>query len=228
MEQPEYQLAQGIIFTIGMFGPGGTTLDVDKIQSTFKRLNFSVFLYPNPNCIKINNLVRATAEMKYPDTYRFIAFYYTGHGGRNEQGSYIVPVQPTGSVDGFVNIEKCIVEPLQHLKLVRLFVFDCCLKPGIGASTFDYHNNVQENKMKRHPSEAMVFATYKGQAAVGDTSNGGLLIHTLCEKLLEEKPLVTTLAETADIVANKRGEDQRPMITFTLNSSITIMKGISL
>ena len=219
VEQAEYINAQGIVIIIGMFGAAGTTVDIDRVQTTFTDLNFAILPIHDPSSASVHHLLNAAGSFQYPQSYKFIAIYYAGHGGRDDSGAFIVPFQSDETVNEILHIDKYVVEPLQHLNLTRLFLFDCCQKTGTGMP----YKSRRATERKEFPGEeAIAFAASKGQSAVGDTKDGGLWTSILCDHLLEGKPLVSVLTETADKVALSRGEQQRPMIILSLDSKTAI------
>ena len=69
---------------MGIYGADGTAKDVENVEATFKHLNFATFLERDPTSAQIASLINAAAACKYPDGYKYIAFYFAGHGGREE------------------------------------------------------------------------------------------------------------------------------------------------
>ena len=247
-KQKEYRGAQGIIFVVGMFGADGTAVDVDRVKTTFKNLNFAVHTLEDPTVVQIDCLVKAASKCTYPDQYKFLAFYYAGHGGKDEVGAFIVPFQlghsnftalrRAGPNNTTIESEKCqpnenfmllhvdqyIIEPLKHLELTRLFFFDCCQTLQAGGISY---SNPQTSKLQYvNSGEAIAFATSKGQTSIGNASIGGLWTHKLCEKLQDPEPIFSILQETADAVATERGEEQRPMNILSLDGKITLKQGM--
>ena len=106
----------------------GTKIDVRNITSTFEnKLNFISFPKVNPTRAELDCLLQAAAEFdEYPESYEYIAFYYTGHGGMDDSGAFVELKQE----DKFY-IEH-ILSPFQ-LRVKNkcskcLFFFDCCLR----------------------------------------------------------------------------------------------------
>ena len=85
-QERKFARAKGIIFVVGIFGADGTAEDVENITSTFKELKFAVFSERDLTAEKIACLVAAAAECEFPYKYRYIAFYFAGHGGTDESG----------------------------------------------------------------------------------------------------------------------------------------------
>ena len=103
----------------------GTDIDVDKDRSTFEHPNirFAILTTESPTSNELSALIAAASKYEYPSYYKFVAFYFSGHGGTDKDGK---PFVQTLS-EGHIFIEQSIVEPLQNIKMIRLFFFDCCL-----------------------------------------------------------------------------------------------------
>ena len=120
--------AKGIAFIIGMYGAAGTDVDVKNVSSTFEdELNFAVFTERDPTCTQLACLVKAAATVRYPLNYKFITFYFAGHGGINDSGSpYVIPMQLEGEDKKILHVEEDIVSAFDGTKHTCLFFFDCC------------------------------------------------------------------------------------------------------
>ena len=69
---------------------------------------------------------------------------------------------------------------LQHLNVVRLFLFDCCQSNG-GVVPYKGSEVITREKVFIVPTEAVGFAIKGG----GDSENRGLWTRILCENLLK-------------------------------------------
>ena len=119
-KEPKYNGAEGIIFIVGIFGADGTANDVENVSSTFKELNFAIYIEQNPTSGLIAGLMKAAAVCDYPARYKYIAFYFAGHGGRDKSGKLFVK----GLNPEILYIEEYITEPLKGLeRFTRLFFF---------------------------------------------------------------------------------------------------------
>ena len=146
-QEHKFTHAKGIIFVVGIFGASGTAEDVENITSTFKELKFAVFSERDLTAEKIACLVAAAAECNFPYKYRYIAFYFAGHGGTDESGEpFIVGLQADFSKKEILHINDFIVTPWKDLRTVRLFFFDCCQFPGSGTA---FHGD--SDVIKRKP-----------------------------------------------------------------------------
>ena len=218
MSEPDFKKAQGIIFVIGIYGADGTAKDVENIERRFKKLKFCIYTERDPTAAEIIILIKAAAKCDYPYRYRYVAFYYAGHGGSDEFGElFITPQQAVNSNPGVevLYIEKYIVEPLNCLKdrdLTRLFFFDCCQSQGKATHTMYSPRDSGQvvKKTKQHPGVLIAYATSDGQKSFGDQTNGGIWTYHLCKNLKKDLPLVTILAETYDEIVKKRESFQEP------------------
>ena len=133
--------------------PGGTDEDANKVYKTFRNeLNFAAYRCENFSCTNLVYLIEAAAKFgNYPLGYKFIAFYYAGHGGIDKSGrEFVIPSQQTrGGTKSVLYIKGDIISPLtcesaakirdkrffkKHKKNRKsLFFFDCCLnyKPDL-------------------------------------------------------------------------------------------------
>ena len=105
----ERQECQGIAFVIGIHGPAGTDVDIDNVCSTFSDLNFAVWRERDITCADLACLVKAAASHKYP-SYKYVAFYFAGHGGSVNGHPFVVPMKLKG--DGsqqILNRTSCLV-----------------------------------------------------------------------------------------------------------------------
>ena len=202
-EKPE---AQGIAFIVGMFGPAGTDLDVDHMEATFRSdLNFAVYREKNLTNQELISLVEAAADSNYPDNYKFVAFYYAGHGGVDESGNaFVIPMEVEKDKSGseYVRIEEHIITPLiTHRKAGKfgrayLFFFDCCLSSApVGGSQPNF--KVTANKA---PESLVAYATSTFSKARGDSKQGGLWTRYLNQYLKQDMLLTTALAKTHDAI----------------------------
>ena len=167
-------LVQGIVIALGIKS------QVEIIETTFMQMGYVVFKQSNTSCSDIACLIQAIAEGNYPENIKHVIFYFAGYGGSDRLGgsSFI-----TGrSNDEILPLEEYVIEPLQKLKITRLFLFDC------------YHGLIEESekfpkKIKFSNSEIVVFALHKFQRDNPWTSS-------LCNSLMNRKePVVDILNE---------------------------------
>lgn len=224
----ENRKSQGIIYIVGIYGADGTEIDVQNTETTFKELNFTTFVERNPSGEDIANLVQAAAEVKYPYRYKYVAFYFAGHGGMDEDEKNFIMGLQLGDGDGseIVYVDEYIVNPLKCLhekKISRLFFFDCCQSKNEG-NTFRAASLGTKKKPKPHPGEIVAYATNQGEKSWGDKTNGGIWTYCLCKNLRElYEPISTILSKTYDDVAIARNSDQQPRMVCSLG--VRYLKG---
>ena len=195
---------QGIAFVIGTHGPAGTGVDIDNVRNTFIDLNFAVWDERDLTCSKLACLVKAAASHMYP-CYKYLAFYFAGHGGSVNGHPFIVPMKLKG--DGSQQklfIEQSILSCFQKSRKRCLFFFDCCL-----VATEDSDKSTQASNIFKltAPVKCLVaYATATGYKSQGDKVQGGLWTRTLCAKLKEPLPLSAILDETHTIVTSMTDE----------------------
>ena len=209
--------AKGIAFIVGIYGADGTDEDVRNMSSTFEELNFAVFTEKDPTCTQLACLVKAAATVRYPLNYKFITFYFAGHGGINDSGSpYVIPMQLEGEDRKILHVEEDIVSAFDGTKRTCLFFFDCCLSSGTSLQGPGSHN--LSKKVKAPPGCLIAYATNIGFKSAGDKIRGGVWTHYLCKHLRDPQPLpiTTILAKTHDDVIKERKDFQPPLFTCSI------------
>ena len=207
----QFHSIQGIIFIIGMFGPNGTSNDVQNVESTFKKLNFATYVERDPTAQQISDLVKAATMCQYASSYKYICFYFAGHGGRDKDGQlYIKGLQLDKANPVIIHIEEYITKPLRSLgNLIRLFFFDICQTSGKGVP-FRGNNTPVENP-KAVSGELIAYSSSEGQTSFGDRTKGGIWTYYLCKTIKKNLPITEVLAITADIVKDERNKSQEPI-----------------
>ena len=214
MSEPHFGRAQGIIFIIGMYGVDCTAKDVENVESTFRELNFATFIVKDPTSVEITALIKAATQCDYPNRYQYVACYYAGHGGMDDESGkpFIKPLQINEAKSETLSIEECIIEPLKCLELTRMFFFDCCQAQSKVSTAYSARDSSQTvKKPKPHPGTLIAYATNEGQKSFGNQTDGGIWTYNLCKNLKNDLPLVTILAETYEDVVKTREEFQEPM-----------------
>ena len=155
--------------------------------------------------------MEAAAECTYPTRYEYIAFYFSGHGGRDQAGKLFVKgLQPNKSNPEVLHIEEFIIEPLKGLdKFIRLCFFDCCQTIGNGTPFHDEDDKKIQNP-NPHPGILIAYSTSDGQKSFDDRTNGGIWTYLLCKNLREAQTLQEVLCKTFDDVAKIRKQFQEP------------------
>ncbi len=210
------------MFIVGMSDARGTEKDILEMQNVFARLNFALFLEHNLTANDMRNLAKAIAA--YPDFpeaifYKYIAFYYAGHGGITPNGDAVLkPVQDSNERE-FVFVERDIIRPIETglKKKCLLFLFDCCLSVASGvAGTPDL------NIRSIHSSSLVAYASSLGEKAFGD-KNGGYWTKTLVKHLERNERLVTILSDVN--IEVRKEYNQKCTLKDNLGSPVNL-KGI--
>ena len=215
--EPKYNGAEGIIFIVGIFGADGTANDVENVSSTFKELNFAIYIERDPTSGLIAGLMKAAAVCDYPARYKYIAFYFAGHGGRDKSGKLFVKgLQLDKSNPEILHIEEYITEPLKGLRrFTRLFFFDCCQTTGNGTPFRDDGDDRKIQNPKPLPGMLLAYSTSEGQKSFGDITNGGIWTYYLCKNLRENLTIREVLQKTLSSVFRRRKHFQEPMTVGT-------------
>ena len=222
-QEPEFSKAQGIIYIVGVYGADGTAQDVENVESTFKKLNFAVFVVRDPTADEVACLMEAAGDLNYPFKYEYVAFYFAGHGGIDkDEKPFIVGLQKDESKPTQVMcIDDYIINPLKPLQekgKSRLFFFDCCQSKSKG---IEFYTGGRGLKPKPHPGQVVAYATNAGLKSWGDQKHGGIWTHHLCKNLLEYSESVTEiLTRTNDDVTKLKGDFQQPYILSSLGRRI--------
>ena len=199
----EYPDAQGIAVVLAAdTDPDcGTIVDYASVGSVFKnQLNFAVFQLFNPFPVEVEEIVQTlysnTNLPWLPDKYKFIVFYFSGHGGmsKNDGTIQILPCKQIGKT---LQIFPTIIDPLHYLPHTKLFFFDCCL--------LEIHKHLQkqddlvqsDERCLTRGEKVIAFATSKGLGTVATQKEGGIWTKTLVELLPEKKSLQEILGDTA-------------------------------
>ena len=233
--------AQGLIFVVaGAGNPSGTDVDVDSIGKIFRdELNFAIYCIKNPSHPELACLIKAAAEVRYPLNYKFIAFYYAGHGGIDKScREFVLP----DNTKRKLNIKDDIISPLaaftqyprskSHLYKDRkcLFFFDCCLNysPGL-----DVHGTKKVFNLQSPQDCLVAYATSNNHKAGGNATYGGLWTHHLCQRLKTRDLLSVILDHTVEDVKDDqaRNAEKNKVIYqlphYTTNAGEVYLKGIN-
>ena len=219
--EDDFKTAQGIIFVVGVEGADGTTRDVANVERTFKQLNFAVYDVINPTAEELATLMKAAGDLDYPLCYKYVAFYFAGHGGIDKDGKqFIVGLQTEDSQKTKVmHIDEYIINPLKPLhdkNKSRLFFFDCCQSEGEGVEFF-----IGSSRAKPPPGQLVAFASNIGQKSWGDKKDGGIWTRHLCENLRKFNESITDiLAQTYDDVVKIQHNFQQPLVISSIGRKI--------
>ena len=196
--------AQGIIFVIGIFGLVGTDDIVERMSAIFHDdLNFAVYREKRVTSTVLACLVKAASEyIEYPESYRFVAFYYAGYGGVDGSGyEYLLPMQSTGGNDvDLLYIENNILSPFRSSiphNCKVLFFFDCCLNSD--SNEDDQLTRMTKEFDLKAPSAGLVaYATSIGHKFSNDKIYVGLWTQYLSVRLTRASSLSSILGDARE------------------------------
>lgn len=213
---------QGIAFIIGG-DAGGATDDVINMTNLFRKdLKFATYSAESSSKADMVNLISAAAKFEYPLFCEYIAFYYSGHGGIENDKPFLLPK--------FANQDKVFIEDniLQLFKsrddnvLLKggnkrkcLFFFDCCLSLDEVNETTSISDRIQ-HFVNIGPNNVVAYATGIGSGAQGERHEGGEWTKHLSKCLKEEKSLHDALLDSCEAVinelkkSNENSEQQKP------------------
>ena len=180
------------------------------MASTFKELHLAVSSLNNLTSSELLSLLEVASTFVYPLGYKFIVFYFAGHGGVDPENgrAYVLPLQLHEAGDHEkVYIEDAIVsrfstEMSPSLKYrFRILLFDCCL------STESTRNNPEDLSMepktfdlKARGGCLVAYATSRSYKSRGDSCRGGLWTYHLHQNLKLPLPISGVLDRTHDAV----------------------------
>ena len=174
----------GLALLVGMItnGPCGVEKDLDTMKDAFEELGLAVWQLPDASDMKIASVVETISQYPFPSNYKFIVFYFSGHGGSLDSHTFI---STAGDLDDHgqsprLFIEEAIISPLLPKNpkstlskdVRRLFLFDCCLTD----STLRGHAPVIKKEDVSIPPRGNVlvaYATSMTSLARADPEKGG-------------------------------------------------------
>ena len=166
------------------------------MSNAFKNLKFAVCDYSKYQLKKaeVKKIINAASTYEYPDSFQYICFYYTGHGGCCNGDPFI-----SDKNNDRVFVMKEIVSPFysenaQHLgQRIRLFFLDCCLSKPYALK-------------KSRSEESPLLLSARGNSLIAFSTamksdsklncNGSYWTHFLSKNLTSDKPLSTILDVT--------------------------------
>ena len=193
---------QGIAFIEEMSSAAGSNKDGSKMEKAFEKLNFAVFRMTNLPANNMKALTQAIAEVKFPIVYKYIAFYFAGHGGINSNGDSFIQAVQQGNESDRVYISKDIINVIQRGQKAKrlLFFFDCCMSLA--------HNDGKDpppNINVTGSNTLVARASSFGEKSFG-TKNGGFWTNSLGEHIGDDNLLIAILDVVNSEVRKKYGQ----------------------
>ena len=193
---------QGIAFIEEMSSATGSNKDGSKMEKAFEKLNFAVFRMTNLPANNMKALTQAIAEVKFPIVYKYIAFYFAGHGGINKNGDSFIQAVQQGNESDRVYISKDIINVIQRGQKAKrlLFFFDCCMSLA--------HNDGKDpppNINVTGSNTLVARASSFGEKSFG-TKNGGFWTNSLGEHIGDDNLLIAILDVVNSEVRKKYGQ----------------------
>ena len=172
----------------------GLNEDIEKMSKVFKELKFAVCDTQFPLKEGVKAIISETSTYKYPDSMKYICFYYSGHG-RSSNGHPFIFDENNDQLD----VIKEIVSPFypenapQLGHCIRLFFFDCCLTQPVNKC-----NTTKEKPYLLLPARGnclIAFSTAMDSVSKLD-SKGSYWTNILSKQLLSNERLSTILDVT--------------------------------
>ena len=185
------------IVACGSSGAAGVKEDMKTMEGVFKKLGLAVWKMKDKDSADIAGAVQAVSRYKFPASYKFIIFYFSGHGQSQDNHPYILCQGDENTPVDTLSIEKGIVAPVlaknapQLKSLYRIFLFDCCLYDDAAAKGEDCR--LEDISLPSFDNIVMAYATSMTFTAEGD-GKGGLWTKFLAKNIMErDLPLTTVL-----------------------------------
>ena len=142
---------------------------------------------------EIKVLIQEMGACKYPKSYQYVGFVYSGHGDKEDNKSVLVGVD-----ESFVYTSKDVVEPLKKIDSIRkLIFFDACRGRN--------RPPTPPRQVTKGPEAncLVAYATRLGEVAFKhDTLEGSQWLLRLANKLTEKKSLRWILKEVKKEILN--------------------------
>ena len=228
--------AIGLAIVIGILNASGVHDDVENVSSTFEQLKFAVWKKENTSLKALYRIVLAAAKYgetyRYPLSYKFITFYFAGHGGSDDGHSFVCPAYLRGQPKPKLFIEEGIVSPFRpknapQLKyMYRLFFFDCCLNDPNRDDTTE-HAVPKQMKLPAHANCLVAYGTSMEYYSKGYKGKGGVWTGYLCENLRNyDLPITTILDIThSQVIKNSMEIDDNQAPHYVSCVGVVYLKG---
>ena len=149
-----------------------TENDGIAMEETFDEFEFICYSVKDLTGDEIKDLVAQTSRCKYPDSYQYVAFVYSGHGKRikskGDQESGLVGID-----EKLIETTDEVVNPLKSIKqsMVKMVFLDACRGDESPVSKGETSNCL------------VAYATQLGYRAIGYPGKGSQWMIPLAEKL---------------------------------------------
>ena len=181
----------------------GVEKGADIMEDTFRQLGYAILRLPiKTTSLQLKAVMKAASKASYPESYKRIFFYFTGHGTDNA----IYTPDADVSHNEIVQYFQC--DSVRDIP--KVFIFDCC-----------------RDKTPTHPTCAavntmIIYSTIPGGQAYAPYDESGVMTAKLAKLLLTQRKSIT------DIVAKLSQEVQdlqmHPVVLCQLQQSISLLK----
>ena len=198
-EHPE---KKGLALIMGITtpdAPAGVKNDIDNMAKTLESLDILIWRAENACLYGITAMLKVMSEYNFPSAYKFIIFYFSGHGG-SVDGHPFIFTQDNEDDDNKLFVKEGIIDhllprntPKIDKSVHRIFLFDCCLVDN----TIKKHGQVTRQEDFSIPPQGNVlvaFATSLTAVARADPNKGGVWTRFLTKNIEEvDLPLTVVL-----------------------------------
>ena len=212
MEDIEGQLATlvprgegscGLAIIVGNTGDdeNGVEEDMETMADTFHQLGLAIWVMKDQTTAMITGAIQTIASHTFPPDYKYIIFYFAGHGGSQNNRAFIwtADFKDESLEDGKLYIEEGIISrllpqntPNLSEDIQRIFLFDSYLEDDF----------VRACPRQRQPMfipqhDNVVTASYTSSKASERTeaTDGGTWTRSLSETMIEKKCPVSGVKE---------------------------------
>ena len=173
-----------------------TKQDGVEMKKAFEALKFSCCHFEELTGEEIKVLIQEMEARKYPESYQYVGFVYSGHGSKKDEKSVLVGVD-----ESFVDTSEDVVEPLKniHSSICKLIFFDSCRGRK--------HPPIPPRQATKGAKAncLVAYATRLGEVAFRhDTLKGSQWLFRLAKKLNKKKSLQRILKEVKEKILKAR------------------------
>ena len=181
----------------------GVEKGADTMEDTFRKLGYAVLRLPtNASSLQLKAVMKAASEASYPESYKRIFFYFTGHG------THTAIYTPDAAVT-----QNEIVQRFQSrsvYNIPKVFIFDCCRDMTPTYPTCPAFNTM------------IIYSTMSGGQAYAPYDESGVMTTKLAELLLtQKKPITEIVAELSQEVHDLH---MHPVGVYQLQQSISLLQ----